>query len=77
MILTHKRLPILWLSPSFRILVGLGLLTRTPSLYNDVPNAGLDNFNENIPLRDEPLPERYSWELWWARSVDAEHAPAA
>jgi dienelactone hydrolase len=42
------------LSPSFRILVGLGLLTRTPSLYNAVPNAGLDNFHENIPLRGEP-----------------------
>jgi len=43
------------LSPSFRILVGLALLTRTPSLYNAVPNAGLDNFNENIPLRNLPL----------------------
>jgi hypothetical protein len=42
------------LSPSFRILVGLGLLTRTPPLYNAVPNAGLDNFHENIPLRGEP-----------------------
>jgi hypothetical protein len=43
------------LSPSFRILVGLALLTRKPSLYNAVPNAGLDNFNENIPLRNLPL----------------------
>jgi hypothetical protein len=43
------------LSPSFRILVGLSLLTRKPSLYNAVPNDGLDNFKENIPLRDLPL----------------------
>ena len=43
------------LSPSFRILVGFALLTRSPSLYNAVPNAGLDNFNENIPLRNLPL----------------------
>jgi hypothetical protein len=42
------------LSPSFRTLVGLALLTRTPSLYNAVPNAGLNNFNENIPLRNLP-----------------------
>jgi hypothetical protein len=42
------------LSPSFRILVGLSLLTRVPPLYNAVPNAGLDNFNENIPLRNLP-----------------------
>lgn len=25
---------------------------------------------------DEPLPERYSWELWWARPLDPERAPA-
>ena len=44
------------LSPSFRILVGLSLLTRSPMLYNVLPpNAGLDNFNENIPLRGEPI----------------------
>ena len=43
------------LSPSFRALVGVALLTRTPSLYNAVPNAGLDNFDENIPLRNLPL----------------------
>ena len=43
------------LSPSFRILVGFSLLTRAPSLYNAIPNAGLDNFDENIPLRDLPL----------------------
>jgi hypothetical protein len=42
------------LSPNFRILVGLSLLFRSPSLYNAVPNAGLDNFNENIPLRNLP-----------------------
>ena len=43
------------LSPSFRILVGLALLTRTPSLYNAIPNPGLSNFHENIPLRGLPL----------------------
>jgi Bacterial Ig-like domain len=43
------------LSPSFRILVGLALLTRVPSLYNAVPNAGFDNFNENVPLRNLPI----------------------
>jgi hypothetical protein len=43
------------LSPSFRILVGLALLTRSPALYNAVPNAGLDNFDENIPLRNLPI----------------------
>jgi hypothetical protein len=42
------------LSPNFRILVGLSLLTRTPPLYNAVPNAGLTNFHENIPLRWQP-----------------------
>jgi Big-like domain-containing protein len=42
------------LSPNFRILVGLSLLSRTPSLYNAIPNAGLNNFHENIPLRNLP-----------------------
>jgi hypothetical protein len=42
------------LSPSFRALVGLALLNRTPSLYNAIPNAGLTNFHENIPLRNLP-----------------------
>ena len=42
------------LSPSFRILVGLSLLQRTPPLYNAIPNAGLNNFHENIPLRGLP-----------------------
>ena len=42
------------LSPSFRALVGLSLLSRTPSLYNAVPNAGFSNFHENIPLRGLP-----------------------
>jgi Bacterial Ig-like domain len=40
------------LSPSFRILVGLSLLTRVPPLYNAVPNPGLSNFHENIPFRN-------------------------
>jgi Bacterial Ig-like domain len=44
------------LSPSFRGLVGLALLNRTPSLYNAVPNPPLlNNFHENIPLRNLPL----------------------
>jgi dienelactone hydrolase len=43
------------LSPSFRILVGFALLTRVPSIYNAVPDPGLDNFNENIPLRNLPI----------------------
>jgi hypothetical protein len=42
------------LSPSFRILVGLSLLARTPPIYNAIPNAGFDNFHENIPLRNLP-----------------------
>jgi Bacterial Ig-like domain len=36
----------------FRPLVGIALLTRSPSLYNAVPNASFTNFNENIPLRN-------------------------
>jgi len=46
------------LSPSFRGLVGLALLTRIPSLYNVLPvNNPLfpTNFNENMPLRNLPL----------------------
>jgi len=43
------------LSPSFRPLVGISLITRTPSLYNAVPNATLTSFVENIPLRNLPL----------------------
>jgi Bacterial Ig-like domain len=44
------------LSPSFRPLVGIALITRTPSLYNNpAPDAALTNFNENIPLRNLPL----------------------
>lgn len=26
---------------------------------------------------EEPLPELYTWELWWARSVDEDHASTA
>jgi hypothetical protein len=41
---------------AFRPLVGLALLARTPSLYNAVPNSPFfTNFNENIPLRNQPL----------------------
>jgi Bacterial Ig-like domain len=43
------------LSPSFRPLVGISLITRIPSLYNAVPNASFTSFVENIPLRDLPL----------------------
>jgi Bacterial Ig-like domain len=39
------------LSPSFRPLVGFGLATRTPSLYNAIPNPTFTNFHEAIPLR--------------------------
>lgn len=45
------------LSPSFRILTGLSLATRQPMLLNLPPSAELPvplNFNENIPLRDQP-----------------------
>ena len=43
------------LSPSFRPLVGIALITRSPSLYNATPNPTLTSFNENMPLRNEPL----------------------
>jgi len=43
------------LSPSFRPLVGLALLGRTPSLYNAVPNPLFTRFVENMPLRGEPI----------------------
>ncbi|HEV7912333.1 MAG TPA: Ig-like domain-containing protein, partial [Albitalea sp.] len=38
----------------FRILAGLALLGRVPSLFNATPNASFTNFIENIPLRDQP-----------------------
>jgi hypothetical protein len=41
------------LSPSFRPLVGIALITRTPSLYNNpAPDPAFTNFNENMPLRN-------------------------
>jgi hypothetical protein len=48
------------LSPSFRFLVGVALLTRTPSLYNaPVPDPTnpltWTTFNENMPLTGEPI----------------------
>src|SRR6267378_15275 len=44
------------LSPSFRPLVGISLIRRTPSLYNNpAPDPFVTNFNENIPLRNQPL----------------------
>ncbi len=43
------------LSPSFRPLVGISLITRTPSLYNTVPNPLFTSFVENMPLRGEPI----------------------
>lgn len=45
------------ISPSFRVLTGLSLLTRQPSLLNLPPTVQLPvpfNFNENVPLRDLP-----------------------
>jgi hypothetical protein len=43
------------LSPSFRPLVGISLISRIPSLYNvSPPNATLTNFDENMPLRNLP-----------------------
>jgi Bacterial Ig-like domain len=43
------------LSPSFRGLVGFGLFSRIPRLYNATPpDAGFTNFHENIPLRNLP-----------------------
>jgi len=41
----------------FRVLTGLALATRVPQLLNLAPSAALPvpmNFNENIPLRDQP-----------------------
>jgi hypothetical protein len=43
------------LSPSFRPLVGIALATRTPNLYNAVPNPTFTNFNEDEPLSGQPL----------------------
>jgi hypothetical protein len=44
------------LSPSFRPLVGIALITRTPSLYNAAPNPPFyTSFDENIPLRNLPI----------------------
>jgi hypothetical protein len=43
------------LSPSFRPLVGISLISRSPSLYNAVPNSNLTSFQENMPLRNQPL----------------------
>lgn len=42
------------LSPSFRPLVGISLITRVPSLYNATPNASFTSFVENKPLRNLP-----------------------
>jgi hypothetical protein len=42
------------LSPAFRALVGLALVSRVPSLYNASP-VTLTNFIENMPLRNEPI----------------------
>ena len=38
------------LSPVFRSLVGIALISRTPSLYNVVPDPFLQNFVESMPL---------------------------
>jgi dienelactone hydrolase len=61
------------LSPAFRPLVGLALLTHAPSLYNASP-VTLTNFNENMPLRNLPpvtaTPDQVAiqrfldWSIW-------------
>ena len=61
------------LSPAFRPLVGLGLLGHVPSLYNATP-VTLTNFNENMPLRDQPpviatpdqvaIQQFLDWNVW-------------
>jgi hypothetical protein len=44
------------LSPNFRPLVGISLLFRSPSLYNNpAPDPFLTNFNEDLPLRNQPI----------------------
>jgi dienelactone hydrolase len=44
------------LSPNFRPLVGIALLFRSPSLYNNpAPDPFLTNFHENMPLRNQPI----------------------
>ena len=62
------------LSPSFRPLVGLALLTHAPSLYNAAPNATLTSFDENVPLRNLPpvtatpdqaaIQQFIDWSIW-------------
>jgi hypothetical protein len=62
------------LSPSFRPLVGISLLTHSPSLYNAVPNASFTNFVENKPLRNLPyvtatpdqlaIQQFLDWNIW-------------
>jgi Big-like domain-containing protein len=62
------------LSPSFRPLVGISLLTHSPSLYNAIPNASFTNFNENFPLRNLPtviatpdqlaIQQFLDWSIW-------------
>ena len=42
------------LSPSFRPLVGIALISRVPSLYNAAPNPTFTSFVENKPLRNLP-----------------------
>jgi hypothetical protein len=42
------------LSPSFRPLVGISLISRVPSLYNAPPNPTFTSFVENKPLRNLP-----------------------
>ena len=40
----------------FRPLVGIALISRLPSLYNNpTPDPFFTNFNENIPLRNLPI----------------------
>ena len=61
------------LSPAFRALVGIALLTHSPSLYNATP-VTLTNFNENMPLRNLPpviatpdqvaIQQFLDWSIW-------------
>jgi len=61
------------LSPGFRPLVGIALLTHSPSLYNAAP-VTLTNFDENMPLRNLPpvtatpdqvaIQQFLDWTIW-------------
>jgi Bacterial Ig-like domain len=69
------------LSPSFRPLVGLALIGRTPSLYNAVPNPTFTNFVESMPLSGLPplvdavpgadaIQRQLDWNVWAQAAAD-------